>query len=98
MKQLEELGFQKVGDGEVYERPRAIKRNFDIFDALSGLVEPKIILEIGSWEGASTIAWANSCKDSTIICVDTWLGSIEHYQDNLKGTEWGRDRLYIENL
>ena len=97
MKQLEELGFQKVGDGEVYERPRAIKRNFDIFDALSGLIEPKIILEIGSWEGASAISWANSCKDSTIICVDTWLGSIEHYQDNLKGTEWARDRLYIEN-
>ena len=97
MKQLEKLGFSSVGDGEIYDRPRAVKRNFDIFDALGKLVNPQIILEIGSWEGSSAVSWANSCKESNVICVDTWLGSVEHYQDKLSGTEWGRDRLYIEN-
>lgn len=39
------------------------------------------IIEVGTWEGASAfkmISAANkSCK---MYCVDTWLGSIEHYE------------------
>ena len=50
---------------------------------------PKLIVEIGSYEGRSTI-WAcqNLLKhpDSRIICVDTFEGSVEHSErqkDNL---------------
>jgi predicted O-methyltransferase YrrM len=36
------------------------------------------ILEIGSFEGRSTIFFASTFGASTIDCVDTWLGSDEH--------------------
>jgi predicted O-methyltransferase YrrM len=34
------------------------------------------IIEIGCWEGKSTISLANACHPETIICNDTWLGNI----------------------
>ena len=53
-----------------------------IFKALIQKVKPKVIIEVGSWKGQSTITMAEACKayqiDSVIICVDTWLGSEEH--------------------
>jgi predicted O-methyltransferase YrrM len=52
-------------------------------------VKPKLIVEVGSWMGQSSINLAKAIKslnlDCTLICVDTWLGSIEHWQDpNIK--------------
>lgn len=35
------------------------------------------IIEIGCWEGKSTITLANNCFPETLICNDTWLGNIE---------------------
>jgi predicted O-methyltransferase YrrM len=35
------------------------------------------IIEIGCWEGKSTISLANACYPETIICNDTWLGNTE---------------------
>lgn len=35
------------------------------------------VIEIGCWEGKSTIAIANSCFPDTLICNDTWLGNIQ---------------------
>jgi predicted O-methyltransferase YrrM len=44
-------------------------------------VRPKEIIEVGSWKGGSAIHMAELCTkqhiDSTILCVDTWLGSNE---------------------
>lgn len=44
-------------------------------------LQPKIILELGSWLGASAISMAKIIKDkkldTKIICIDTWLGSFE---------------------
>jgi len=34
------------------------------------------VIEIGCWEGKSTINIANACHPSTLICNDTWLGNI----------------------
>jgi len=47
---------------------------------LAGLVEdvedvPGLIIEIGSWEGRSTIAIANACRPRVVHAVDTWKGS-----------------------
>ena len=39
-------------------------------------IEGKII-EIGCWEGKSTICLANTCFPETLICNDTWLGNIQ---------------------
>ena len=35
------------------------------------------VIEIGCWEGKSTIALANACYPDTLICNDTWLGNIQ---------------------
>jgi hypothetical protein len=35
------------------------------------------IIEIGCWEGKSTIHLANACFPNILICNDTWLGNIE---------------------
>jgi len=35
------------------------------------------IIEIGCWEGKSTISIANTCYPENLICNDTWLGNIQ---------------------
>ena len=35
------------------------------------------IIEIGCWEGKSTIGLANNCYPETLICNDTWLGNVQ---------------------
>jgi hypothetical protein len=35
------------------------------------------VIEIGCWEGKSTINIANECYPSNVICNDTWLGNVE---------------------
>lgn len=35
------------------------------------------VIEIGCWEGKSTICIANNCYPSNVICNDTWLGNVE---------------------
>jgi len=34
-----------------------------------------MVIEIGCWEGKSTIALANACFPETLYCNDTWLGN-----------------------
>jgi predicted O-methyltransferase YrrM len=36
---------------------------------------PGNVIEIGCWEGKSTIAIANACYPDNLICNDTWLGN-----------------------
>lgn len=52
------------------------------FRALIAELRPALIVEVGSWKGASAIHMASLCRefslDTRIICVDTWLGSTEH--------------------
>jgi hypothetical protein len=43
---------------------------------------PKKILEIGSFEGKSTIFWAERAMPDLIVCIDTWKGSKEHSDIN----------------
>jgi hypothetical protein len=101
---LSEFGIKELGDGPYYGRKYIEKRKFSIFKDVKSAFNPKIIIEVGSWEGASTISWAE-CAEK-VICIDTWLGSIEHYENSmmftdesqmfkveLDGTEWSRDRL-----
>lgn len=46
----------------------------------------KIVVEIGVWKGASSIAMADfirkSGRDACVIAVDTWLGSSEHWHSS----------------
>lgn len=54
------------------------------FDRFIAETDPKVIIELGSWFGWSAIEMAKLCKKhgvrSKILCVDTWLGSIEHWR------------------
>jgi predicted O-methyltransferase YrrM len=34
------------------------------------------VIEIGCWEGKSTICIANACYPDILICNDTWLGNV----------------------
>ena len=62
-----------------------------IFPALIKQLKPSLIIEVGSWMGLSAANMATSCKalglnDTAVVCVDTWLGSKEHWRDpNLVG-------------
>lgn len=46
---------------------------------------PKTILEVGTWKGRTAISMATILKhlgmEGEIICIDTFLGSIEHWLD-----------------
>ena len=50
-----------------------------LFGELIGVLRPGIIVEVGTWKGASAICMAQQVKrlglPTQIICVDTWLGS-----------------------
>lgn len=54
-----------------------------IFEDLINEVKPKVIVEVGSWKGQSTITMAQACNklglDTVIYSIDTWLGAIEFY-------------------
>lgn len=55
----------------------------EIFKDLITKLKPKVIVEVGSWKGQSTITMAQACKelglDTKIYCIDTWLGALEFY-------------------
>lgn len=42
-------------------------------------VQPKLIVEVGSWLGASALHMASLAPEAEIICVDTWLGADEFW-------------------
>jgi predicted O-methyltransferase YrrM len=53
----------------------------DVWDSLIPKINPTRILEIGSYEGASTcylIEKLATSKEIELHCVDTWEGGIEH--------------------
>lgn len=53
-----------------------------LVDAIQ-LLRPRRVCELGSWKGRSAIQMARAIKilqlNTEIICVDTWLGSPEHW-------------------
>jgi hypothetical protein len=55
--------------------------------------------EFGSWEGASAIIFLESADnlglDLKLICVDTWLGSAEHWDNSFPNSEWSFERLGV---
>src|SRR5437868_5242522 len=52
-------------------------------------VKPRIIVEVGSWKGASALFWADLFRknniDGVVICIDTWLGGLEQINDTAPG-------------
>lgn len=63
------------------------------YDLLDNL-EPKMILEIGSWKGQSAITMGLAAKElnleTKIVCVDTWLGSVD-FINSISKDDFDRD-------
>lgn len=64
-----------------------------IFAELLAKVQPGLIIEVGSWKGASAVHMAMESRrlglDAHILCVDTWLGSAEFWVDLGDRTRYG---------
>lgn len=66
-------------------------------------LQPKLIIEIGTWIGGSAIMMADYLVENNIageiVCVDTWLGSVEHWGEICEmKVENGRPIIYKEFL
>jgi len=59
--------------------------NSKIFQELIDYTQPQLIIEVGSWKGQSSINMAQYIKtkniNTKIICVDTWLGALEFWDE-----------------
>jgi hypothetical protein len=60
-------------------------------------VKPKLIVEVGTWKGASAIHMAEILAaekiDAQILCIDTWLGALEFWNDLKDPTRYGSLKL-----
>lgn len=54
-----------------------------LFRATLAEVRPSLVVEVGTWKGASAIHMAHICRDlglaAEIVCIDTWLGNWQHW-------------------
>ncbi|MGV3523611.1 MAG: class I SAM-dependent methyltransferase [Candidatus Sericytochromatia bacterium] len=85
---LHHLGWQDAFDGFVPQAaPPSWTWHFDhIFleKIYAQCPQPRLIAEVGTWLGHSAIQAAKyyatrRVREFTLICVDTWLGSTEHW-------------------
>lgn len=55
----------------------------ELFGELIAEIRPALTIEVGTWLGASALHMANLNKqhatEGVILCVDTWLGSLEFW-------------------
>lgn len=74
-------GFQPVPDTKL----EGWNGDREILPALVNETKPKLLIEVGSWMGQSCVNFARAVKrlnlDCTVLAVDTWLGSAEHWLD-----------------
>ena len=64
-----------------------------IFATLIKRVKPRVIIEVGSWVGASAIHMAKLAGPECIMwCVDTFEGSREHQSGELPRDSSGKSR------
>ena len=94
-------GFPRIcpqPNREPRKNAKSIARKQSLFQDVCDEIKPQSILEVGSWMGASAIAWKDASKSHNIeckvYCIDTWLGSPEHYLSSA-GDEWGIEKLSI---
>jgi len=73
-----------------------------IFEKLISEIKPNLIFELGSYKGKSAIHMANLTKkyntQCKIICIDTWLGSAEHFNDEDLSRVDGYPTLFYQFL
>jgi hypothetical protein len=80
----------------------------EAFAEVIGQIRPTTIIEVGTWKGCSAIHMAKTALEKgiprdqlEIVCVDTWLGSVEHYEFgnlNEQCRKHGRPNFYDQFL
>jgi predicted O-methyltransferase YrrM len=70
----------------------------NVFRDLITAVQPHRIVEIGVWKGAASIHMAKIAKElglrCEVLCIDTWLGSPEHFLADREGERYKSLRLH----
>jgi hypothetical protein len=73
----------------------------DVFDTIIDQLKPSLIIHVGCWKGKSTQYLLNRAmrhQDASVICVDTWSGSSEHWmvpeKRLLMDIQNGRPRIF----
>lgn len=63
------------------------------FRELIAAERPRLILEVGTWKGASALEMAAVCSElgleTQIVCIDTWLGALEFWTDHDDAQRYG---------
>jgi len=66
-----------------------------LFGRLIQQYRPRLIVEVGTWKGSSALQLAAGLKtqgtDGAVICIDTWLGSLEHLTKKVPGWNLGQN-------
>jgi predicted O-methyltransferase YrrM len=81
-----------------------IESDIDSFRMCMEESKPSLIVEVGSFLGGSAIRLAKLAEEMNliveIVCIDTWLGSIEHWSGDSCQLmhEHGRPMFYYEFL
>jgi predicted O-methyltransferase YrrM len=48
-------------------------------------LRPRLVIEVGTWKGATAVRLAALLRrqgaDAALVCVDTWLGSVDQWED-----------------
>ncbi len=74
-------GFE--GKGLRYD-PQGWNSERQIFHELIDQVLPNLVIEVGTWKGASAIYMGRhlqkKCPSAKILAVDTWLGALEFWE------------------
>ncbi len=97
---LAQIGLLPLGAGEVHpDRPITHGGPEEQFADVVRVVSARTVIEVGSWQGRSAIAWgsalAEAGDDWLVMCVDTWLGSVEMWERPTG--EWSREGLFIND-
>jgi hypothetical protein len=87
----------------VYQKPEFGEDWFSYKDLYKEMVskfnDNSVFIEIGSWKGKSSAYMAteiaNSNKNITFICIDTWLGSEEHQNNKELNNLYG---IFLSNM
>jgi len=74
----------------------------EMFKKVIDRLKPKLIVEVGSFVGESAIFMADHLRkrggDSAILCIDTWMGGIDHWEKRRGDIKFwfGRPSLYYQ--
>jgi hypothetical protein len=104
------LGLPNPYDGfPFHDHPLDLQGGADapVFRQVLTDVSPEVVVEVGTWKGATAVRMAGLAQElglpTAIVCVDTWLGSLEHLAGDtaewrLPPRRFGYPTLYFQFL